>query len=710
MTDESTTRRCIKCGAAYTGETHGGCGSQRVVGARPEEIPAEARPFIEDATRILNHYVLVEKVGQGGMGAVWKAWDRKLTRWIAIKLLLTSESEDLARFLREAQLAARLRHPNIAMIHEVGEAPPPKQGDSPRPYIAMEFVDGTSLKKAELSIPETVEIFIKVAQGVEAAHRGGVVHRDLKPQNIMLTRDKWPFVMDFGLAKTLQAGSSISASGAILGTPAFMSPEQAQGASDQVDAKSDVYSLGATMYSVFCKKAPYSADSAFAVLLKICKEDPPPPRTHRPELHPDLEKIIVKAMARDRGQRYPTAAALAEDLQKWLESSRRLVPGAAPASAPKQGNPALLVLAAGVVALVIALGVIFSGKKDPVPVVKNPETPMSDPPSGIKVTPPDVKPPDPAPDPGPQKVVVVERKPHGRPLPLAVFPFARARELITEAPDRAQDFVMLALAETKRFAILERDVVVKAVAGESPKSADWDRESVVRVGRLIKAAQVATGTVAETGRKTNVSVRLWDVATGDMIAARDAAYEGEENLKACVQGVVRDLESALERDAKSRHDEAALARRREKPDVARKQFQSVLGLWPSTEAADDALLDLVRMDFEEGAYGPASEGVDRLLEEYPYSTLVEEGIFLQGECAYLVLFPDTKGRKREQENWKHVMERLQKLGASGELRTEIKARAALRDKARKAYLLYLKEYPKGPHAAQAAKRLEEMTR
>ncbi|HEY0436145.1 MAG TPA: serine/threonine-protein kinase, partial [Phenylobacterium sp.] len=224
-----------------------------------DEIPAEALPYVEDPSRLLGSYILVRQVGKGGMGAVWKAWDKKLTRWVAIKFLLVSEDEDVARFQREAKLAARLRHPNIAPIYEVGEAAATKAGDQTRHYLVMEYIDGQSMSAA-LTIPlvELLDIFVKVAQGIEAAHKAGVVHRDLKPANIMLTTDRWPYVMDFGLAKAIQAESSLSVSGAVMGTPAYMPPEQAQGQLDNIDGQSDVYSLGATIYAVLCKKQPFT--------------------------------------------------------------------------------------------------------------------------------------------------------------------------------------------------------------------------------------------------------------------------------------------------------------------------------------------------------------------------------------------------------------------------------------------------------------------
>ena len=333
-----STKKCLQCGGSYSGESHADCpalgatikntsipagGTMTQGGGKTsiDEIPAEAIPFANDPSKVLNQYILVKQIGKGGMGAVFKAWDRKLTRWIAIKFLLAGEDEDVARFQREAKLAARLRHPNIAPIYEVGEAPSTQAGMSARYFLAMEYIDGTSLASA-LSWPlnELLDIFMKVAQGVEAAHKSGVIHRDLKPQNVMLTSDKWPYVMDFGLAKAMQAESSLSVSGAVMGTPAYMPPEQAQGQLDQVDARSDVYSLGATMYAVLCKKQPFAGQTPMEVLMKVCREEPIAPRKQNPEIPEEVERIVLKAMAKEKNDRYASSGALADDIKRYLSN------------------------------------------------------------------------------------------------------------------------------------------------------------------------------------------------------------------------------------------------------------------------------------------------------------------------------------------------------------------------------------------------------
>jgi len=283
-----------------------------------DEFPPEVRPFVQDPNRQINQYILATVLGKGGMGEVWKAWDRKLSRWAAIKFLLGQSQEGVARFKREAKMAARLTHPNIAPVHEVGEAASRQPGQPACHFLAMEYIDGTTLGGAKLSMRDKVDVFVKVAQGLEAAHKGGIVHRDIKPANIMLTKDNWPYVMDFGLAKTLDGDNNLSVTGAVMGTPAFMPPEQVEGLSDQIGPWSDVYSLGATMYAVFCGVHPFTAQTTLQLLQKVVNEAPPAPRSKNPEIGVELEGVILKAMAKKKEDRYQTSASLADAMKRVL--------------------------------------------------------------------------------------------------------------------------------------------------------------------------------------------------------------------------------------------------------------------------------------------------------------------------------------------------------------------------------------------------------
>jgi predicted Ser/Thr protein kinase len=315
--------------------------------------PEEVRAAAKEPKNLLNQYILVAQIGKGGMGTVWKAFDRSLLRWVAIKFLTTSDGneEGVLRFKREAQLAGGLRHPNIAPIYEVGEA----RGQH---FIAMEFIDGASMANAQLPMKDMIEIFIKVAQGIEAAHKKGVIHRDLKPQNIMLTSDNWPYVMDFGLAKALRGDSSLSVTGAVMGTPAYMPPEQAQGKLELIDHQSDVYSLGATMYAILSRKTPFQAETAMDILMKVCNEEPIPPRKHNAEIPPDVETIILKAMQKKKEDRYGSSQDLADDLKRFIshEEIQATRPGFLTHVMRRARRNKSMVIAGVVV--VIALGVV----------------------------------------------------------------------------------------------------------------------------------------------------------------------------------------------------------------------------------------------------------------------------------------------------------------------------------------------------------------
>jgi serine/threonine protein kinase len=276
-----------------------------------DEPPTGIDEMLKDPEKVVLQYVLAQMLGKGGMGQVWKAWDTKLSRWVALKFLTLSDDTNIKRFEREAKLAARLRHPNIAAIYEVGQ-------DKGRHFIAMEYVDGVSLGKAPLAIPQAIDVIAKIARALAVAHQEGVIHRDLKPDNLMLSSTGRPYVMDFGLAKAVEAESSLSVSGDIMGTPIFMSPEQARGEVDELDERTDVYSLGATLYTLLTGEKPFVGKSSMEILVKVCGQEPTPPRKIKPEIPEPIEAVVLKAMEKERERRYPGAIAFAEDLERFL--------------------------------------------------------------------------------------------------------------------------------------------------------------------------------------------------------------------------------------------------------------------------------------------------------------------------------------------------------------------------------------------------------
>jgi serine/threonine-protein kinase len=280
-------------------------------------VPPAASPFPPELRFLADwpRYRVERFLGSGGMGTVYKAFDPTLGRWVALKFLHRNDGGHAERFLREARAQARVSHPNICQIHEVGEA----EG---RPYIAMQYVDGRSLGELceELARDDTVRLIRDVARAVHSAHRTGLVHRDLKPGNILLARDEGgeihPYVVDFGLAVT-QDEVSLSRTGMISGTPAYISPEQAQGR--PVDRRTDVYSLGIVLYELLAGSPPFAGGNLARILVQLVLEDPRPLRQVDPAIPEDLETIVGKCLEKDPARRYESARELAEDLDRFLD-------------------------------------------------------------------------------------------------------------------------------------------------------------------------------------------------------------------------------------------------------------------------------------------------------------------------------------------------------------------------------------------------------
>ncbi|MBV8878421.1 MAG: serine/threonine protein kinase, partial [Planctomycetaceae bacterium] len=313
-------RRCPFCNAEVGDGPHTACGGLfRELMSPAGDVPPEVAEAERRGADRIRQYLLVRLLGRGGMGEVWKAWDGVLARWVALKFV--TGAGDPALFQREARMAARLRHPHIAAVYEVGD-------DDGRSFIAMDFVEGDTLAAAELPIDRAVAVFAAVTRAVEAAHRAGIIHRDLKPQNILLSRDAWPFVTDFGLARPIAPGGTVSATGSVIGTPAYMPPEQAAGRMEDIDERSDVYSLGATFYHVLCGQAPFSGEP-LAILGAVVHHEPRRPSSLRPGLPAPLETIVLKAMSKSKAERYATAGELADDLDRFIahEKIRGRIPG-----------------------------------------------------------------------------------------------------------------------------------------------------------------------------------------------------------------------------------------------------------------------------------------------------------------------------------------------------------------------------------------------
>jgi serine/threonine-protein kinase len=284
-------------------------------------------PGIPEPTEIAGRYQVVQKLGAGAFGTVYKAKDKILGRMVAIKTIrmegLAAASagveEMVARFEREARVSAQLKHPNIVTIHDIGQS----GGLS---YLAMEFIDGVGLDRiisqsGKLPIERAASIGAQVAEGLDFAHKNGVVHRDIKPANIMIEAGDRVKITDFGIAKATDSGEHLTMTGSLLGTPSYMSPEQARGGT--LDGRSDLFSVGCLLYEMVTGRKAFRGDSITALLFKIITEEPPPLKENDPGIPDEVERIILKALCKAPEVRYQSGAELAADL---MASSARAAP------------------------------------------------------------------------------------------------------------------------------------------------------------------------------------------------------------------------------------------------------------------------------------------------------------------------------------------------------------------------------------------------
>src|SRR5438270_2615260 len=376
---KTATTVCGRCGATVSGDATRvvcpACLLETGLGLLSDEpIAGVAHPGPYDSLHTLDgkkaarsarmlsdfgDYELLQEIGRGGQGVVYRAHQKSLNRTVALKVIAlgpwTTETH-LKRFRREAEAAASLEHPGIVPIHEVGE----RDGQC---YFSMKFVEGGQLdevvRREPMPIRPAVELIVKVARTVHYAHEHGILNRDIKPGNILLDQHGEPHLTDFGLARLVEADSTVTGTLDVLGTPSYMAPEQAAGNNTEISRNTDVYGLGAVLYQLLTGHPPFAGGTTYETVKLLLETEPRPPRQLNPKVDRDLSTICLKCLEKDPKRRYASALSLAEDLEHWLKHEPILARHAGIFAHGKKWvrrNPAIAALIAALVALAAAMG------------------------------------------------------------------------------------------------------------------------------------------------------------------------------------------------------------------------------------------------------------------------------------------------------------------------------------------------------------------
>jgi TolB-like protein/Tfp pilus assembly protein PilF/predicted Ser/Thr protein kinase len=415
-------------------------------------------------------YELLEQIGRGGQGVVFRARQKSLNRIVALKVIGLGQwatEAHLKRFRLEAEAAARLEHPGIVPIHEVGE----RDGSC---YFSMKFVEGGQLdevaKREPMPPRRAVELIVKVARTVHYAHEHGILHRDIKPGNILLDEKGEPHLTDFGLARLVETESSVTQTLDVLGTPSYMAPEQAVGNNAAVSNTTDVYGLGAVLYQLLTGHPPFAGGTTYETIKLLEDTEPRPPRLWNPKIDRDLSTICLKCLEKDPKRRYSSALALAEDLERWLKhepiAARRTGPLARGRKWARR-NPSIAVMAAMLLALAVPLGVVVWKSEFP----RQPLT------TGI-----------------------------------AVLPFENLSEQREDAAafvDGMQDDVLTKLAKIADLKVISRTSVMEYRG----------KRNMRQIGNELRVSHVLEGSVRRSGIRLHVNTQLIDTRTDTHIWA-----------------------------------------------------------------------------------------------------------------------------------------------------------------------------------------------
>jgi TolB-like protein/tRNA A-37 threonylcarbamoyl transferase component Bud32/Flp pilus assembly protein TadD len=491
----------------------------------------------------LGDYELLEEVGRGGQGVVFRARQKSLNRTVALKVISLGQwasKVHLKRFRLEAEAAARLEHPGIVPIHEVGE----REGSC---YFSMKFIEGGQLdevvRRKPMSIQQAAELIAKVARTVHYAHEHGILHRDIKPGNILLDAKGEPHLTDFGLARLVESESSVTQTLDVLGTPSYMAPEQAAGNNAAVSSLTDVYGLGAVLYQLLTGHPPFAGGTTYETIKLMLDTEPRPPRLWNPKVDRDLATICLKCLEKDPDHRYGSALALAEDLERWL----RHEPIAARRTAlfTRGGkwlrrNPTSAVLAASLIALAVAAGWIIWKSE----LIGHPVT------TGI-----------------------------------AVLPFENLSEdkENTSFADGIQDDILTKLARVRDLKVISRTSVMEYRG----------KQNVREIGEALRVSHVLEGSVRRNGSRIRLNAQLIDTRTDHHVWAQE--YDRDLNDMFAVETeVAQSIANRLEARV-SAHEKAAIEERPTKDLIAYDLYlrASSLMAWPPSASLSNVEKDLI---------------------------------------------------------------------------------------------------------------------
>jgi TolB-like protein/Tfp pilus assembly protein PilF/predicted Ser/Thr protein kinase len=463
----TTARFCRKCGAAIPPDSPehscGACLLEMGLGLAEFEHEVNVNPVPSPMLMDFGDYELLEQIGCGGQGVVFRARQKSLNRIVAVKVIGLGHwatEAHLKRFRLEAEAAAKLEHPGIVPIHEVGE----HDGSC---YFSMKFVEGGQLdevvKQTPMSIRQAAELIVKMARTIHYAHEHGILHRDIKPGNILLDQKGEPHLTDFGLARLVESESTVTRTMEVLGTPSYMAPEQAVGNNAAVSSVTDVYGLGAVLYQLLTGQPPFAGGTTYETIKLLLDTEPRQPRLLNPKIDRDLCTICLKCLEKDPKRRYSSALALAEDLERWLRHE--------PIQARRTGifargkkwvrrNPASALLAASLVALAAAAGWIVWKSE----FIRGPVT------NGI-----------------------------------AVLPFENLSEQKEDGAfvDGVQDDILTKLARIADLKVISRTSVMEY----------RDKRNVRQIGNDLRVSHVLEGSIGRIGTRFHMNAQLIDTRT-----------------------------------------------------------------------------------------------------------------------------------------------------------------------------------------------------